>query len=128
MQCLASDCDKRARGRGLCPKHYARWRNGNGRDEYANPTLQRRPEGQGTIDSKGYRRLTVNGQPILEHRYVMGQHLGRPLEKHETVHHLNGDRLDNRLENLQLRLGSHGPGVRMQCLDCGSHNINATTI
>lgn len=69
----------------------------------------------------------VNGF-VLEHRVVMARSLGRPLAKHETVHHLNGDRQDNRLENLQLRSGKHGKGVRMQCMDCGSHNVGAVTI
>jgi hypothetical protein len=64
----------------------------------------------------------VNGF-ALEHRIVMARSLGRPLEKHETVHHVNGDPTDNRLENLQLRKGPHGRGVRSVCLDCGSRNI-----
>mgnify|MGYP001587756592 FL=1 len=60
---------------------------------------------------------------IPEHRYVMQQSLGRPLDKDETVHHINGDKTDNRLANLQLRQGRHGKGARLVCLDCGSHNV-----
>jgi hypothetical protein len=51
---------------------------------------------------QGYILLKVNNSWVLEHRYLLGQSLGRPLHKEERVHHKNGIRSDNRLENLEL--------------------------
>lgn len=89
-----------------------------------------RDSGKPYVDGQGYVRVYAPDAPgaypsgqIMEHRKVMQEKLGRPLERHETVHHINGVKTDNRPENLQLRSGRHGKGVTHKCLDCGSSNV-----
>ena len=61
-----------------------------------------RETGEWGLTASGYLEKQINGVKYYQHRYVMEQHLGRPLSKDEVVHHINGDRIDNRLENLEL--------------------------
>lgn len=49
-----------------------------------------------------YKKIKISGRTYSFHRYLMEQHLGRKLTAGEVVHHKNGDRLDNRLENLEV--------------------------
>ena len=105
--CIVEGCEKFRRAYGYCAKHYARFKS------TGDPLgLKIAEAGQGHVNRDGYRKLKIGGKTISEHRHVMEQHLGRPLTAIETVHHRNGDRLDNRIENLELWVGNHAPGIR----------------
>ena len=98
---------KRMTGAG-CPKF-----NGYRSKTSSGYTLVRVPEGyQGHASARGY---------IREHRLVMEQHLGRLLTPKEVVHHKNGNKIDNSIENLEL-VGDHNEHIREHIREGMMHN------
>lgn len=72
----------------------------------------------GHTNKQGYRVLgfTIGGKlrGILEHRLIMEKHLGRTLKSYENIHHKNGVKDDNRLENLEVWITRQPKGQRIE--------------
>lgn len=116
--CTVTGCARPIASRGLCEPHRQRLLT-NGK--VAPDVPLREMDGNG-FTRNGYVHVPVTPEerwlaggrtPVAEHRLVMARALGRPLRDDESVHHRNGDRADNRIENLELWSRFQPTGTRV---------------
>lgn len=92
---FCSVCGLPQKGHGYCEKHLARYR------KHRDPNMVLKARGEWS-DHKGYKTRTENKKYISQHRKVVEAHIGRKLESVEIVHHINGDKSDNSIDNLAI--------------------------
>lgn len=105
--CKIDGCDTPHRVLGYCTKHHARFK------KHGDPLISLR-SGNGYTNQRGYRVVRSGKIQVPEHRLVMETSLGRKLLSNENVHHKNGNKIDNRIENLELWSTKQPYGQRIE--------------
>ena len=111
--CVIEGCDMTPEARDLCHLHYTRFARGNPLGVAIRSPRPVRDVGT-TRTYHGYIKVKTENGWETEHRLVMAAHLGRDLLDHESIHHKNGIRNDNRIGNLELWSTSQPGGQRVR--------------
>lgn len=107
--CKFEGCSHPQHARGYCSNHYQiEKRNGN------IVFRKRQSNGHGHVDTHGYKKISKHGVQVREHRWVIENLIGRRLLSTESIHHKNGNKLDNRVENLEIWSTSQPYGQRVE--------------
>jgi len=98
LSCKWPKCERAHQAKGFCALHYSRQSRGLKMDA----PIKEKKQTVWTINRNGYLQGTINGKTALQHRYVWEIYHDIKLRPFENVHHKNGIRNDNRIENLEL--------------------------
>ena len=75
--------------------------------------MLKRKNGEGHLTRVGYIRKRYNSKPIMEHRKIWMDKYGLIPIGHD-IHHINKNKSDNRIENLELCISYHPPSQRVE--------------